>query len=151
MVYILDTNILIYLIRENPFVRAELYNRGIFEIENTVSVSIASFGEILSFALQNNWGERKKDNLENLILNLRPIPIIKREMVDAYAEIDTYSKGKLTNRPLPVGLTARNMGKNDLWIAATAYLTQAILITNDNDFDHLDGVYFKIIKLPTSI
>ncbi len=151
MVYLLDTNILIYLIRENPIVRAELSNRGIFEPENTVSISIASFGEILSFALQNNWGERKKDNLENLIINLRPIPIIKRELVDAFAEIDTYSKGKLTERPLPFGLTARTMGKNDLWIAATAYLTQAILITNDNDFDHLASVYFQVVKLPISV
>ena len=94
-------------------------------------------------------GERKKENLENLIVNLRPIPIIKRELLDAYAEIDTYSKGKLTAQPLPTGLTARKMGKNDLWIAATTYLSQATLITNDNDFDHLDGVYFKVIKLPT--
>lgn len=149
MIYLLDTNILIYLIRENSIVKAELSNLGIFEPENTVSISIASYGEILSFALQNNWGERKKDNLENLIVNLRPIPIIKRELLDAYAEIDTYSKGKLMQQPLPIGLTARKMGKNDLWIAATTYLSQATLITNDNDFDHLDGVYFPVIKLPT--
>ncbi len=86
MIYILDTNILIYLIRENPIIKAE---------------------------------------------------------------IDTYSKGKFTERPLPTGLTARKMGKNDLWIAATTYLTKATVITNDNDFDHLNGVYFPVIKLPT--
>ena len=147
MVYILDTNILVYLIRENPIIRAELFRQGIFEPENTVSVSIASFGEILSFALQYNWGQGKKHNLENLIANLRPIPIVKRELIDAYAEIDTYSKGKLAEKPLQNGLTARIMGKNDLWIAATTYLTQATLITNDNDFDHLGGVYFPVIKL----
>jgi tRNA(fMet)-specific endonuclease VapC len=149
MIYILDTNILIYLIRENPVVKAELSSRGIFDTQNTSSISIASVGEILSFALQNNWGEHKKNSLEKLIENLRPIPIIKREMLDAYAEIDTYSKGKLAQRPLPVGLTARKMGKNDLWIAATTYLTKADLITNDNDFDHLDGIYFRVIKLLT--
>ena len=150
MIYILDTNILIYLIRENAVVKAELSNRGVFDTENTVSISIASFGEILSFALQNNWGDRKKDDLESLIATLRPIPIIKRELLNAYAEIDAYSKGKLIERPLPKGLTARKMGKNDLWIAATTYLTDAILITNDNDFDHLDGIYFQVIKLSTS-
>ena len=36
------------------------------------------------------------------------------------------------------------MGKNDLWIAACAKATGAILLTTDNDFthlipDHLDG------------
>lgn len=84
-----------------------------------------------------------------MVANLRPIPIIKRDLLDAYAEIDTYSKGKLAERPLPTGYTARKMGKNDLWIAATTHLTQANLITNDNDFDHLEGIYFSIIKLPT--
>ena len=84
-----------------------------------------------------------------MVANLRPIPIIKRDLLDAYAEIDTYSKGKLAERPLPTGHTARKMGKNDLWIAATTHLTQATLITNDNDFDHLEGIYFSIIKLPT--
>ena len=64
MVYLLDTNILIYLIRENPIVKAELTNLGIFEPENTVSISIASYGEILSFALQNNWANAKKKTLK---------------------------------------------------------------------------------------
>lgn len=60
MFYILDTNILIYLIRENPVVRAELTNRGIFQSENTVSISIASFGEILSFAYKTIGVSAKK-------------------------------------------------------------------------------------------
>ena len=150
MVYILDTNILIYLIRENQIVVTELANRGVFDSKNITSISIASFGEILSFARQNNWGERKKANLEKLISNLSPVPIIKREMLDAYAEIDTYSKGKLTSRPLPKGLSARTMGKNDLWIAATTHLLNADIITNDNDFDHLDGIYFNVIKISTA-
>ena len=65
MIYILDTNILIYLIRENPIIKAELSNQGVFEPENTVSLSIATFGEILSFALQNNWGVRLNERKIN--------------------------------------------------------------------------------------
>jgi len=30
------------------------------------------------------------------------------------------------------------MGKNDLWIAATARTTGATLLTTDKDFDHFD-------------
>ena len=37
------------------------------------------------------------------------------------------------------------MGKNDLWIAATAYVTGSKLITSDKDFDHLDGEYFEVL------
>lgn len=150
MVYILDTNILIYLIRENQTVVTELANLDVFDSKNITSIFIASVGEILSFALQNNWGVQKKANLEKLISNLSPVPIIKREMLDTYAEIDTYSKGKLSSRPLPQGLSARTMGKNDLWIAATTHLLKADIITNDNDFDHLDGIYFNVIKILTA-
>jgi tRNA(fMet)-specific endonuclease VapC len=151
MVYILDTNILIYLIRENPIVHSELSEIGVFSPQNTTSISIASFGEVLSFAWQNNWGERKKSFLERLVFNLNPIPIFSRDLINAYAEIDTYSKGKLIERPTPIGFSARTMGKNDLWIAATTYVTKATLVSNDNDFDHLHGIYFNIIKIKSSI
>jgi tRNA(fMet)-specific endonuclease VapC len=43
--------------------------------------------------------------------------------------------------------SARNMGKNDLWIAATASVLDIPLMTTDNDFAHLDPVFLKLIKL----
>jgi len=39
------------------------------------------------------------------------------------------------------------MGKNDIWIAATALFYDAELHTSDNDFDHLTGIGLKINKL----
>ena len=36
------------------------------------------------------------------------------------------------------------MGKNDLWIAATASILGAQLITTDADFDHLGGTFLKV-------
>jgi tRNA(fMet)-specific endonuclease VapC len=38
------------------------------------------------------------------------------------------------------------MGKNDLWIASTANVTNATLLTIDSDFDHLDGKYISVKK-----
>ena len=35
------------------------------------------------------------------------------------------------------------MGKNDIWIAATAHASKATLLSTDKDFDHLDGVWLK--------
>jgi tRNA(fMet)-specific endonuclease VapC len=32
------------------------------------------------------------------------------------------------------------MGKNDVWIAATAKATDVVLLTTDKDFDHLHDV-----------
>jgi len=39
------------------------------------------------------------------------------------------------------------MGKNDLWIAATALLTNSKLITTDSDFRHLDDTFFEVILI----
>ena len=63
------------------------------------------------------------------------------------AEIDAFSKRKTPDKSgkLLKG-SARKMGKNDLWIAATARLLDAPLMTTDGDFDHLNGVYINLKK-----
>jgi tRNA(fMet)-specific endonuclease VapC len=45
----------------------------------------------------------------------------------------------------PVSFAAKNMGKNDLWIAATASVLKIPLLTTDKDFDHLNGIYLEVI------
>ncbi len=37
------------------------------------------------------------------------------------------------------------MGKNDLWIAATASVLNAKLLTTDHDFDHLDSIFLTVV------
>lgn len=49
-------------------------------------------------------------------------------------KIDAFSQGRLKDKS--VSFSARNMGKNDLWIAATTDLLQATLMTTDKDLDH---------------
>lgn len=49
---------------------------------------------------------------------------------------------------MPAGLSARNMGKNDLWIAATALYLDLPLHTTDNDFDHLPPLGLVLVKEP---
>jgi tRNA(fMet)-specific endonuclease VapC len=39
------------------------------------------------------------------------------------------------------------MGKNDLWIAATAAVLECPLLTTDKDFQHLDEVYFEVVTI----
>jgi tRNA(fMet)-specific endonuclease VapC len=66
-------------------------------------------------------------------------------LMDAYADIDAYSQGKHRLYPLPAGFSARNMGKNDLWIAATAFLLDIKLLTTDHDFDHLHPHFMEVM------
>ena len=40
------------------------------------------------------------------------------------------------------------MGKNDLWLAATALYFEEELHTADNDFDHLGPAGVRVVKLP---
>ncbi len=66
------------------------------------------------------------------------------DLLHAYSQIDAYSKGKLPGNPL--GTSAINIGKNDLWIAATAIVANATLLTIDGDFDHLHSKFIQVKK-----
>lgn len=50
-------------------------------------------------------------------------------------------------KSLPQGQTARQMGKNDLWIAVTASVLRAMLLTTDHDFDHLGTVFVDVVYI----
>ncbi|HBA86126.1 MAG TPA: hypothetical protein DCZ95_18740 [Verrucomicrobia bacterium] len=43
--------------------------------------------------------------------------------------------------------SARSMGDHDIWIAATASVLKATLLTTDHDFDHLDGHFCEVIYI----
>lgn len=147
MAFTLDTNILIHLLRGSK--TANKVAEDFFKEDNpTLIISIVSQGEIESIALQNGYGEKKLSALKKLLTEFLVVPVNDKEIVDRYAEIDAYSQGKLAGKPLPNGMTSRNMGKNDIWIAATASLTNTTLLTTDGDFDHLVGSgYLNIEKV----
>ena len=150
MIVVLDTNILIHMIRQTPTVIESLDKIGIFDGINYINISFVTVAEMKVFAYRNNWGASKMTALNTLLTQLTPIAIDNYALVDAYVEIDLYSQGKHPTRPLPTGLSSRNMGKNDIWIAATTYFLNATLITTDNDFMHLDSVFFDIKKVITT-
>src|SRR5699024_2567177 len=75
------------------------------------------------------------------------VPIHTKRQIKAYAEIDAYSKHKDYKRVYPTGYSSNTMGKNDIWIAATAQVTDSILVTANSDFDHLEGVFIDLVKI----
>ena len=147
MNYLFDTNILVYLIRKHPLGDLIIREFDPFGPQNITMISIVTQGEILSLCYLFGWGEQKKLSLTKLLNQFLIIPIEAKDIVDVYAEIDAFSKGKLPDKPLPVGMTARNVEKNDLWIAATAFVTKSTLLTTDEDFDHLDPQFIDVVKL----
>jgi len=145
MDYLLDTNILLIYVRAGQVARGVEKDLKLMTGDHNLTTSIVSVGEIKSIAIKNNWGNRKIKRLEELLDNFLVADINVEEIVDKYAEIDAYSQGKLSGEK--VDFSSRNMGKNDLWIAATGSVLKMVLITADSDFDHLGGKYLKIKKL----
>lgn len=147
MDFLWDTNILLHQIRQSP--QFEIWNQqhNFFDDSNRNFISIVTVGEIYSLALKRNWGNRKLEQLQIHLNSLHTLPIAKRSIINAYARLDAFSQGKLSDNPLPKGLTARNMGKNDLWIAATTSSINATLVTTDKDFEHFDEVFLRVLNI----
>ena len=102
-------------------------------------------GELEAFALKADWGYQKVTFMNRLFM-YHPLLEVSRIFTPTYARLDAYSQGKLFAQPLPIGMSARNMGKNDLWIAATALYFDVELHTTDKDFDHLEALGLKVVR-----
>jgi len=123
MNYVFDTNIILKFLRDNEFKNELEEQFNMSSPENTNLISIVSVGELKALSLKNNWGRKRNQLLDDALEGFIIIEIRYTEMAIKYAEIDAFSQGKLKDKPLK--MSSRNMGKNDLWIAATASLADA--------------------------
>jgi predicted nucleic acid-binding protein len=119
MRYILDTNILLHIIRESPTFDRLIKPLDFFNATNKVVISAVSVGKLLSISQQNDWGVRKKSAIENLVNSFQIIPIQKRILFNAYAEIDTFSQGRHSSKQLPKASIQR-----EIWAKMTFGLPQ---------------------------
>jgi len=115
MDYLLDTNIVITYLRKTKYSLLIDKKYSPLSIENTPIISVVSLGEVRAIAIRNKWGERKLEKLEEYLNKFIIADINVDQIIKKYAEIDAFSQGKLDSKPAK--FTARNMGKNDLWIA----------------------------------
>lgn len=128
-IYLLDTSVILPLVRGNALGKHIDERFGLRSAAQRPFVSVVSLGEVRVLAKRNDWGEAKLRALSNALDNLVVVDINHPSVMDAYVELDLISQSH------PEG--ARNMGKNDLWIAACAKAAGATLLTTDNDFSHL--------------
>lgn len=103
-------------------------------------ICVVSVGELLSFAEQQGWGAVKREQAAFLLGYFARAGIDVPDVLNAYAGIDTYSRGR-----------GVKMGKNDLWIAATAHVTDATLVTSDRDFEHLRGTFLNCFLIEPTV
>ena len=135
-----DTNILLNLGKSKGAKQA----LKIINADNKkIFASVATMGELKSLVLQNNWGARRLQSLDDLLVDIVVVDI-NENMMGTYAEIDAFSQRRnprIVDHPFA---TPRNMGKNDLWIAATASLLGLKLVTTDADFNHLHEIFIEV-------
>src|SRR5690606_20498830 len=147
---VIDTCVFIHIVRETATGKKCLEELEKYDEAANVIISVATKAELESFIAQNNWGKPKIERLNKILEEITYIDISNADqlLIDSYTEIDAFSKrkikdksGNLLNGP------DKKMGKNDLWIAATAYSLDIPLRTTDGDFNHLSGSMMNVIKV----
>lgn len=134
--YLLDTNILIHLIRGGVTGQAILNTFGFSAGLNRCVISVVTVGEMYALSRKLGWGPQKIAQLQSLLSQLVWVDISHPDILSTYGELDHVS-----------AMNGRRMGKNDLWIAATAKVSGATLLTTDGDFDHLHPAQLTRIRV----
>lgn len=135
--YLFDTNILVHLVRNDPTGQHIRSKYSPFLTDPKPFICTVSEGELRSLALQWAWGKQKTNQMGYMLGYFRRVSIERLDVMQVYATIDAFSKTK--------GI---KVGKNDLWIAATAHISGSRLVTTDDDFDHLDPTFLFVDKVP---
>ena len=128
--YLLDTNVLVHFVRGSLVWDQIRTTHQPLLVTPTPQYCLVSEGEIRSLALQWKWGTKKLEQMEFCLGFFQTQSIDHPKIIRSYAAIDAYCES-----------IGQSLGKNDLWIAATAAVIGATLLTTDRDFDRLAPKY----------
>jgi predicted nucleic acid-binding protein len=122
--FILDTGIVLHLTRAGgrlgPIIESAISLRT---SSFRPAVSEVTVAELWAFAMSASWGDVRRLALTEVIDSLVVLPISLPGINQRWSELATFARQ-----------SGRAIGHNDLWIAATAEVTQLTLVTMDNDF-----------------
>jgi tRNA(fMet)-specific endonuclease VapC len=147
---IIDTCVLIHIIRDTITGKKCIEVISNIDEDANIIISVVTKAEMESFVLQNNWGTKKIEKLQKMLDEITAIDINQSDkiLLSEYSQIDSYSKRKTNDKSGNILKdSARKMGKNDLWIAATSSALNIPLITCDGDFDHLNKTFLELIRI----
>jgi predicted nucleic acid-binding protein len=127
-VVIVDTDVASFIFKGDT--RGALYDPHIDEDDTLPAISFMTRAELEQWAVLHNWGQTKRDQLRAFI-------------EDGFVTVD--SNEALCRMWAEIRGQAQRAGRHietaDAWIAATALLYNAGLVThNAGDFDFLSGI-----------
>ncbi len=99
-------------------------------------ISVVTVGETLGFARQRSWGDAKIDRLRALLTEFVVVDINHKDVLERYATLRALDRAG-----------GWNLSHNDTWIAATASVANALLLTNDRDFSRVDQSLLKQVYI----
>ena len=128
MIFLLDSTAFSDLMRKNPRVEARL---AALSADDKVVICPIVRGEILYGLARLPQGRRRES------LTMQTAPLFDSVTCEPVPEsaADAYAKIKRSREQQ--GLT---LDENDLWIAATASVLGATLVTRDRDFGSVEGL-----------
>ena len=143
--YVLDTNIVLGLLKRAPYARYVLDAYQPFSAPNISIQSIVTLAELEAMGFRRQWGTPRLEKLNQLLRKIPLQDINHPAIIRQYVEIDAYRHNGHPDQKLPQGQSAFSMGDNDIWIAATAAALKASLLTTDKDFLPLHGVFLDVV------
>jgi tRNA(fMet)-specific endonuclease VapC len=134
---LLDTSVVLHLVRGKEIGLRMDRHYNLRGRTDRPLISVITVAEARAFALSLGWGVKRVDDLESMLRQLVVVDINHARVIQLYAEIHAFLQK-----------SGRAVGDNDKWIAATAGATGAVLLTNDKDFDPLEGTFLTRKYVP---
>ncbi len=119
--YLLDTNIVLHVTRENSTISTALDTR--FHLRNSPfrpTICEVTVAELWAFA--QSWGVKRKELLKRTIDDLVVVPIGDERIHHRWAALYSFARSN--------GMAIQH-DHNDVWIAAVAYVTGLQLVSTD--------------------
>lgn len=136
-ILMLDTSIVVDVARNNRSGQTILETYSLKNRADRPLISVVTTGEILGIAKVQAWSSDKTRVLQELLsefVNLELTP----EVIEAYSDLVALCRHQ-----------KHTMGQqNDMWIAATAKVTGAVLLTGDSGFNWLNPQFIRVEYIP---
>ena len=133
---LLDTTVLLNYFRWNNCAQQIEADYALRASGFAPTISVVTVGEMLSFAQNPAWDDKKRAKLDSFLEQCIVIDVSQRDVLEAYAQLhDVNTK------------TGLNIGQNDLWIAACAHAAGLAVLTSDKDFERIPSNLVRVIKV----
>ena len=126
--YLLDTHIVIYVIKQRPIEVLMLFNKQ----QGRMAISAITFAELVHGAEKSQFPERNLAVIEDFCSRLSTLP---------YSDSAAYHYGSIR---AVLEKSGKNIGVNDLHIAAQARSQGLILVSNNlREFERVPGLVLE--------